>query len=298
MDDNNFITSSVCRSLSFVLSIEHGHPTAELQSGSDIVNSWICNSISPSLLNQRHVNSQLLGIKDLNFYLQIFIFAEYIFWWLFSPQEGFPASSQRVSSPATEKHQDICTIPLAAFDPVSWLHRQGCSPSRKEKNCFSTPKAKSSKHPIFGVLFVWINFWKFPHLPIEIMESLVCQHFPFFFQMEKFHWWSMGYFHTPTFGLDTVGPFRTLTGLLLRILAAFSTFFLGADVFRKRLRFSVAWCMKGWNKNKTSDRYCTKTFSMNLQVIINLKIQWCSNRQLNLELWVRQMHPWTLFGGS
>lgn len=181
MDDNNFITSSVCRSLSFVLSIEHGHPTAELQSGSDIVNSWICNSISPSLLNQRHVNSQLLGIKDLNFYLQIFIFAEYIFWWLFSPQEGFPASSQRVSSPATEKHQDICTIPLAAFDPVSWLHRQGCSPSGKEKNCFNTPKAKSSKHPIFGVFFVWINFWKFPHLPIEIMESLVCQHFPFFF---------------------------------------------------------------------------------------------------------------------
>lgn len=173
------------------------------------------------------------------------------------------ASSQRVSSPATEKHQDICTIPLAAFDPVSWLHRQGCSPSGKE-NCFNTPKAKSSKHPIFGVFFVWINFWKFPHLPIEIMESLVCQHFPFFFQMEKFQTGEAWVIFTrpplASFGLHTVGPFRTLTGLLLRILAAFSTFFLGADVFRKRLRFSGARCMKGWNKKKTSDRYCTKIF--------------------------------------
>lgn len=207
------------------------------------------------------------------------------------------ASSQRVSSPATEKHQDICTIPLAAFDPVSWLHRQGCSPSGKEKNCFNTPKAKSSKHPIFGVFFVWINFWKFPHLPIEIMESLVCQHFPFFFQMEKFQTGEAWVIFTrpplASFGLDTVGPFRTLTGLLLRILAAFFHVFFGCWCFSKAVAIQWGMMQIGWNKNKTSDRYCTKAFSMNLQVIINLKIQWCSNRQLNLELWVRQMHPWT-----
>lgn len=120
------------------------------------------------------------------------------------------ASSQRVSSPATEKHQDICTIPLAAFDPVSWLHRQGCSPSGKEKNCFNTPKAKSSKHPIFGVFFVWINFWKFPHLPIEIMESLGLSTFSIFFPNgEVSDWWSMGYFHTPTFGILWPGHRRT-----------------------------------------------------------------------------------------
>lgn len=63
------------------------------------------------------------------------------------------------SPPATEKHQDICTIPLAAFDPVSWLDGGG-NTQWKGEELVQQAQEKASKYPIF-VFFVSINFWNF-----------------------------------------------------------------------------------------------------------------------------------------
>ena len=168
------------------------------------------------------------------------------------------ASSQRVSSPATEKHQDICTIPLAAFDPVSWLHRQGCSPSGKEKNCFNTPKAKSSKHPIFGVFFCLNQLLEIPTFTNWNHGVLGLSTFSIFFPNgEVSDWWSMGYFHTPTFGILWPGHRRTFQDphwFTTTHLGGFFHVFFGCWCFSKAVAIQWGMMQIGWNKNKTSDR--------------------------------------------